>query len=131
MEVLRPRKLKEALAMLAEAAEAGAPLKPLAGGTDLFVTLTRAVGRERRFLDVWNLDELRHLDDDGRALTFGALTTYTIASVRARCARSCPSRGGGGRGGRRADPEPRHPRRQRGQRLAAGDALPVLAGGDA
>src|SRR5439155_17858646 len=77
LEVLRPRRLKEALAMLAEAAEAGAPLTPLAGGTDLFVTLNAGVEKARRFLDLWDLRELRHLDEDGRTLTFGALTTYT------------------------------------------------------
>ncbi|MCU1280353.1 MAG: hypothetical protein JWM53_3899, partial [bacterium] len=39
IEVLRPRHLKDALMMLRVAADEGRPLVPMAGGTDLFVTL--------------------------------------------------------------------------------------------
>lgn len=77
LEVLRPRKLKEALAMLAEAAEAGDPLVPLAGGTDLFVGLQAGVLPERRYLDLWAVKELRGITREERKLTFGALATYT------------------------------------------------------
>jgi len=77
LEVVRPRKLKEALALLGEAADAGDPLVPLAGGTDLFVGLAAGALPERRYLDLWGLDELRGLERDGRRLVFGALVTYT------------------------------------------------------
>jgi CO/xanthine dehydrogenase FAD-binding subunit len=76
LEVLRPRKLKQAVAMLAEAADEGDPLVPLAGGTDLFVGLAAGALPERRYLDLWGLDELRGIARDGRKLTLGALTTY-------------------------------------------------------
>jgi CO/xanthine dehydrogenase FAD-binding subunit len=77
LEVLRPRKLKEALALLAEAAAAGDPLVPLAGGTDLFVGLNAGALPERRYLDLWRLDELRGIEQKKRRLSFGALTTYS------------------------------------------------------
>ncbi|MSP58863.1 MAG: hypothetical protein EXR72_00715 [Myxococcales bacterium] len=81
LEVLSPRTLKEALAMLRDAAAEGRPLTPLAGGTDLFVTLNAGTLQGRRFLDLWGLKELRGITKDGRgkqsALRFGALTTFT------------------------------------------------------
>jgi CO/xanthine dehydrogenase FAD-binding subunit len=73
IEVLRPRSLKDALTMLRDEG----PLTPLAGGTDLFVTLNAGTLRERRFLDLWSLDALRGIDKDKKHLHFGALTTYT------------------------------------------------------
>ena len=73
IEVLRPRSLKDALTMLRDEG----PLVPLAGGTDLFVTLNAGTLRERRFLDLWSLDSLRGIDKDGKWLRLGALTTYT------------------------------------------------------
>jgi CO/xanthine dehydrogenase FAD-binding subunit len=77
LEVLRPRKLKEALSLLADAARAGDPLVPLAGGTDLFVGLNAGALPRRRFLDLWALDELRGIERDRRRLSLGALTTYS------------------------------------------------------
>src|SRR4051794_25041070 len=73
IEVLRPRSLKDALTMLRDEG----PLTPLAGGTDLFVTLNAGTLRERRFLDLWRLDALRGIDKDGKWLRLGALTTWT------------------------------------------------------
>jgi CO/xanthine dehydrogenase FAD-binding subunit len=73
IEVLRPRSLKDALTMLRDEG----PLVPLAGGTDLFVTLNAGTLRERRFLDLWTLDALRGIDKDRKWLHLGALTTYT------------------------------------------------------
>lgn len=73
LEVLRPRSLKDALTMLRDEG----PLTPLAGGTDLYVTLNAGTLRERRFLDLWGLDALRGIDKDGKWLHLGALTTYT------------------------------------------------------
>ena len=73
LEVLRPRSLKDALTMLRDEG----PLTPMAGGTDLFVTLNAGTLRERRFLDLWHLDALRGIEKDGKWLHLGALTTYT------------------------------------------------------
>lgn len=73
LEVLRPRTLDDALVMLRDEA----PLTPLAGGTDVYVGLNAGLVRERRFVDVWALDELRGISRDGGELVFGALTTYT------------------------------------------------------
>src|SRR4051794_21270170 len=77
LEVLRPRKLKEALALLKKSVDDGDPLVPLAGGTDVFVFLNAGVLPERRYLDLWPLDELRGIRREGRKLRMGALTTYT------------------------------------------------------
>lgn len=79
LAVERPRKLKQALALLAEAAESREPLTPLAGGTDLFVGLASPAGARlpRRYLDLWGLDELRTIERRGRTLIFGGLATYT------------------------------------------------------
>ncbi|HEY7954940.1 MAG TPA: FAD binding domain-containing protein [Polyangia bacterium] len=77
LEVVRPRRLKEALVALAEAAGAGAPLTPMAGGTDLFVGLNAGAPSPSRYLDLWRLDELRGIERDGRRLRFGALTTFS------------------------------------------------------
>ena len=77
IEVLRPRRLKDALALLADAAERGQPLTPLAGGTDLFVVLNAGAALQQRYLDLWALDDLRGIATDGKTLVFGALATYT------------------------------------------------------
>jgi CO/xanthine dehydrogenase FAD-binding subunit len=77
LEVERPRKLKQALRLLAEGDAAGLPLRPLAGGTDLYVTLAAGAPMPRRYLDLWGLETLRGIEREGRTLRLGALTTYT------------------------------------------------------
>jgi xanthine dehydrogenase small subunit len=78
IEVLRPRHVKDALMMLRVAADEGRPLVPLAGGTDLFVTLNAGQKPAGRYLDLWRLDKLRGVDSDGkRRLSFGGLATFT------------------------------------------------------
>ncbi|HEU0054513.1 MAG TPA: FAD binding domain-containing protein, partial [Longimicrobium sp.] len=74
LEVRRPRSLDEALALL----RTDAPLTPLAGCTDVYVTLNFGTQPARRFLDLWALDELRGITptDDG-GLRVGALATHT------------------------------------------------------
>jgi CO/xanthine dehydrogenase FAD-binding subunit len=83
LEVVRPRKLKEALALLKKSVDDGDPLVPLAGGTDVFVFLNAGVLPDRRYLDLWSLDELRGIRRQGRTLKMGALVTYSdcIASA--------------------------------------------------
>lgn len=71
-----PTSLPEAYTLLAEAD--GAAWRPLAGGTDLMVTITGEIGEPPgRVLDIWALDELRGIRVEPDALVIGALTTYT------------------------------------------------------
>jgi len=74
LKILRPDRVKEALTLLRDEG----PLIPLAGGTDLYVTLNAGqMPTQPRYLDLWHLGELRGIRVDGRTLRFGALTTYT------------------------------------------------------
>ena len=73
-EVRSPRTLFEALKLLA-----GAPnmWQPMAGATDLMVAF--AAGRlcNPRFINIWQLSELRGIRVEKEAITMGALTTYS------------------------------------------------------
>ena len=120
----RPRSLKAALSMLA-----GDPrLTPIAGCTDVYVGLHFGTVKEQRFIDLWNLDELRGIGLDGGRLRIGALTTYSEIIASKLVTRRLPmlvaaSREVGGAqiqnrgtlGGNIANASP------------AGDTLPVLA----
>jgi CO/xanthine dehydrogenase FAD-binding subunit len=71
-----PTTLDEAYALLADTG--GGAWRPLAGGTDLMVTMTGEIGEPpERVLDIWSLDELRGISVEADALVIGALTTYT------------------------------------------------------
>jgi CO/xanthine dehydrogenase FAD-binding subunit len=71
---LRPaRTLDEALRILAD----DGPRVPLAGCTDIFVNLHFGTTSDRRFINIWGLDELRGISAEGGVLRLGALTTYT------------------------------------------------------
>lgn len=120
----RPRSLAAALSMLA-----GDPrLTPIAGCTDVYVGLQFGTVKEQRFIDLWNLDELRGIGLDGGRLRIGALTTYSEIIASKLVTRRLPmlvaaSREVGGAqiqnrgtlGGNIANASP------------AGDTLPVLA----
>jgi len=126
--LFQPRSLADALRMLRDEG----PLVPMAGCTDLYVSLNFGTLKAERFLDLWRLDALRRIElRDGR-VAIGALATYTdiIASPLVR--RRLPmlvaaSRSVGGVqvqnrgtiGGNVANASP------------AGDTLPVLAAADA
>lgn len=70
--MLSPTRLADAYAILAEG-----PIRPIAGGTDLMVGLAaEAVEPPDRVLDLWALDELRGIREDGDDLVVGALTTW-------------------------------------------------------
>jgi CO/xanthine dehydrogenase FAD-binding subunit len=72
--VQSPTSLAEAYALLSERNGA---LKIIAGGTDLMVLMNAHVLETAEFLDIWRVDELRGITDEGDALRIGALTTYT------------------------------------------------------
>jgi xanthine dehydrogenase small subunit len=50
---------------------------PVAGATDLYVALNFGTLEQKRFLDIWAVDELRAISERGDALVLGALATYT------------------------------------------------------
>ena len=72
--VQSPATLAEAYAELAERA---GTIKVIAGGTDLMVLMNAHMLGASEFLDIWRVDELRGITDEGEVLRIGALTTYT------------------------------------------------------
>ena len=72
-DLLQPRSLTDALKMLRNEG----PLVPMAGCTDLYVSLNFGTLRPTRFLNLWNLDTLRGIEARGATLRIGALATYT------------------------------------------------------
>ena len=71
-----PTSLAEAYSLLEPSADGR--VRPIAGGTDLMVQITGELGEPpERVVDLWRLDELRGIREDGDALVLGALTTYT------------------------------------------------------
>src|SRR5262249_51409398 len=74
-----PRDLAEALALLG----AEPDLRPIAGGTDLMVLFASGKLPYRRLLNIWPLRELRGATIGDRAVTLGALTTYSEIQAHA------------------------------------------------
>ena len=124
-----PGTLAEAYEILAERAGA---VKIIAGGTDLMVMMNSHLLNAAEFLDIWRLDELRGITDEGDRLRIGALATYTqlikslliqdhspalVAASRTIGAIQIQNRGT--LGGNMVNASP------------AGDSLPVLAAYDA
>jgi CO/xanthine dehydrogenase FAD-binding subunit len=73
-ELKSPRELADALTVLGD--EPGA-WRPFAGGTDLMVLFESGRLAHRKFLNIWNLSELRGIEVAPEYVTLGALTTYT------------------------------------------------------
>jgi CO/xanthine dehydrogenase FAD-binding subunit len=124
LELRRPRTVSDALRMLRD----DGPLVPIAGATDLYVTLNAGTLTAQRFLDLTPLAPLRKIEMRGDTLVIGAVATYSqiirSRSVRARLPmliESARQIGGpqiqnrGTLGGNIANGSP------------AGDTLPVLA----
>jgi carbon-monoxide dehydrogenase medium subunit len=81
-----PRSLPEAYELLT-----GAPLTPIAGGTDLMVRITGEIGSPpERILDLSRLAELRGIAVANGSLTLGAMTTYTEIRRSAAIAEHLP-----------------------------------------
>jgi CO/xanthine dehydrogenase FAD-binding subunit len=130
--VTSPRDLPGAYAALA-AGTADAPVRPIAGGTDLMVALTGELAPPpASVVDLWAIDALRGIAIDGDALSLGALTTYTDIRRSAACREHVPAlaeaaatigaaqiQNRGTLGGNIANASP------------AGDTLPVLLAADA
>jgi CO/xanthine dehydrogenase FAD-binding subunit len=105
---------------------------PVAGATDLYVALNFGTLEQKRFLDIWAVDELRGISERGDMLVLGPLATYTSLIRSPLVVRRLPmlveaARQVGGVqiqnrgtvGGNIANGSP------------AGDSLPVLAAADA
>jgi CO/xanthine dehydrogenase FAD-binding subunit len=73
LQLVQPRTLEEAL----EARARDGGLVPIAGCTDVYVQLEFGQAVGQRYLDLWQLDELRGIEVRGDTLVLGALTTYT------------------------------------------------------
>jgi CO/xanthine dehydrogenase FAD-binding subunit len=71
-EIVAPRDLPEALDRMA-----GGAWHPFAGGTDLMVLAEAGKLPHRKFVSIWQLQELRGIAETPQHITLGALTTYT------------------------------------------------------
>src|SRR6185369_12772237 len=72
LQLLAPRSLADALKMLRDEG----PLVPMAGCTDLYVSLNFGTLKDTRFLNLWGLDALRTIAVQGDRLIIGALATH-------------------------------------------------------
>ena len=126
--LFEPRLLADALRMLRDEG----PLVPMAGCTDLYVSLNFGTLTDIRFLNLWRLDELRPIRMRGDLLSIGALATYadirrsplvrrrlSMLVAAAREVGGAQIQNRGTIGGNVANASP------------AGDTLPVLAAADA
>ena len=124
-----PTTLAEVYALLSER---GPSIKLIAGGTDLMVLMNAHQLNDADFLDIWRVEELRGITDEGSTLRIGALTTYTQLIKSALIQQYVPSLVAASRtigavqiqnrgtiGGNIVNASP------------AGDSLPVLAAYDA
>ena len=127
LELRSPRSLDDALGMLRDES-----LVPIAGTTDVFVSLNFGTLKAQRFLDIWGLDELREIAVRDNVLSIGALASYTsiirsadVQALLPMLVEAAGQIGGiqiqnrGTLGGNIANGSP------------AGDSLPVLAAADA
>lgn len=73
-ELKTTKDLGQALEVLADAPGVW---KPFAGGTDLMVLFEAGRLAHKRFVNIWNLKELRGIEVTDEHVTLGALTTYT------------------------------------------------------
>ena len=71
--LLQPRSLTDALKMLRDEG----PLVPMAGCTDLYVSLNFGTLKETRFINLWGLAGLRKIEARGELLSIGALATHS------------------------------------------------------
>jgi xanthine dehydrogenase small subunit len=72
LDLRRASSLDDALRILTEEART-----PIAGATDLYVSLNFGTLAPRRFVDIWGVDALRGISARNDVLVLGGLTTYT------------------------------------------------------
>ena len=72
LELRQPSTLDEALRMMRDE-----KLVPLAGTTDVYVSVNFGTLTAQRFIDLWPLDPLREIAVRGSVLSIGALASYT------------------------------------------------------
>jgi CO/xanthine dehydrogenase FAD-binding subunit len=126
--LLQPRSLSDALKMLRDEG----PLVPMAGCTDLYVSLNFGALTDTRFLNLWGLDGLRTIEVRDGLLAIGALATHAdlirsplvlrripMLAAAAREVGGVQIQNRGTLGGNVANASP------------AGDTLPVLAAAEA
>ena len=126
--LLEPASLTDALRMLRDEG----PLVPMAGCTDLYVSLNFGTLKDTRFLNLWGLEALRTIEIRGGLLCIGALVTHTdlirsplvgrripMLAAAAREVGGVQIQNRGTLGGNVANGSP------------AGDTLPVLAAAEA
>jgi len=126
--LIEPRSLADALKSLRD----DGPLVPMAGCTDLYVSLNFGTLKDVRFLNLWRLPALRTIEMRGGLLSIGALATHTDLIRSALVRRRVPMLAAAARevggvqiqnrgtiGGNVANASP------------AGDTLPVLAAAEA
>jgi CO/xanthine dehydrogenase FAD-binding subunit len=90
LALVRPKNLADALRAMADTNGAARPV-PLAGGTDLYVTLNAGAPAGTRFLDLWGLRELRGIRVGRNSVTLGALATFRDIRDHAVIRRRLPS----------------------------------------
>ncbi len=73
-EMKAPQDLADALALLSS--EPGV-WRPFAGGTDLMVLFEAGLLAHKKFINLWNLPELKGIEETAEHVTLGGLTTYT------------------------------------------------------
>lgn len=78
--MISPAGLSEALGILASEPSVW---QPFAGGTDLMVLLEAGKLPHRKYLNIWNLKELRGIEVTDEHVTLGALATYTDVQANA------------------------------------------------
>jgi len=126
--LLQPKSLGDALKMLRDEG----PLVPMAGCTDLYVSLNFGTLKDTRFLNLWRLSALKTIEMRGGMLSIGALATHTdlirsplvqrrvpMLAAAAREVGGVQIQNRGTIGGNVANASP------------AGDTLPVLAAAEA
>ena len=126
--LLEPKSLGDALTMMRDEG----PVTPLAGCTDLYVSLNFGTLKETRFLNLWRLNALRAIEVRKNVLSIGALATFTdimrsplvrkrlpMLAAAAREVGGVQIQNRGTIGGNVANASP------------AGDSLPVLAAAEA
>lgn len=73
-QLISPASFGDALDILARA---DGNWRPFAGGTDLMVLLEAGKLPHKNYVNIWNLPELRGVEETETHVTLGALTTYT------------------------------------------------------